>query len=67
MTKEDFLYALENENLIHLERDEDTQKILVEETLENRDCETWCRLRHWERLDIKTIVRIIDEIWGFDD
>lgn len=40
MTKEDFLYALENENLIHCERDEDTQKILVEETLENRDCET---------------------------
>jgi hypothetical protein len=43
MTKEDFLYALECENLIRLVRDEDNH-IDVEASLESRDCETGCRM-----------------------
>lgn len=68
MTKKDFLYALECENLIRLVRDEDNyNRIDVEASLESRDCETGCRMPTWEWLDIKTIVRIIEEQWGFED
>lgn len=66
MSKKDFLYALECENLIRLVRDE-TNKIDVEASLESRDCETWCWMPTWERLDIKTIVRILEEQWAFED
>ena len=66
MTKKDFLYALECENIIRLERDENN-KIDVEETLKNRDCKTWCYMPTGERLDVKTIVKIIEEQWWFED
>ena len=64
MTRKDFLYALENEGLINCVRDDDW--INVNETLQSTDCKTGCWL-HWEWLDIRTIYRIIDDEWGFED
>lgn len=66
MTKKDFLYALECENLVRLVRDENN-KIDVEESLESRDFKTWCWMPTGERLDLKTIVRILEGQWAFED
>lgn len=65
MTREDFLYALENAWLITCVREDN--KIDVEQTIESRDFETWCRTIHWERLSCKVIYEIIEELWGFED
>jgi len=60
MTREDFVYALENAGLINCVRDE-KNSIDVEATINSRDFETWCRSPHGEWLSCKTIYNILDD------
>lgn len=65
MTREDFVYALENEWLINCVRDEHNN-IDLDATIESTDFRTGCRL-HWEWLDLRTVYRIIHELGWFED
>ena len=66
MTREDFLYALENEGLINCDRD-DNNRIDVEETVENDTMKCGCYTRNWEWLSCETIYRILDDLGAFED
>lgn len=66
MTREDFLYALENAWIINCERN-DKNEIDIEETIKSDDFKRWCWSPHWERLSCKEIYNIIDDLWWFED
>ena len=65
MTREDFLYALENEGLIDCERD--WININVEETIDRAEFDKWFWSRRGEWISLKVIYRILEEEWAFSD
>ena len=65
MTKEDFLYALENAWLCRIVRD--GCKFNIEETIDNSDFDKWFWSRDGERVSLKTIRDILEDIWAFND
>lgn len=66
MTREDFLYALENEGLIDIERD-DHWNFMIEETLDSDDFRKWFWSSHWEKVSLWVVYRILEDEWAFDD
>ena len=66
MTREDFLYACENEWLINLERDENNS-IDVDATIEQAEFNRWCWMPSGEWMSLKVIYRILEDEWAFDD
>lgn len=60
MTREDFIFALEQEGLIDAERDENW-RIDVEETIKSENFKKWCYMPSWERLSLKVIYNILDQ------
>ena len=64
MTREDFVYALENAWIINCVRENNT--INVEETVESWQFDKGCYC-NGERFSPKVIYDILEELWAFDD